>query len=147
MQMDLYLLTEASKLKCFRQDGMTTRLCFCCFWEITSSISICCILFLSYFQYLYLGHHVYGCDSSTHDSEDVVRSVGADQKKYLYWLHLQNLYLIHLFVVFAFRLSGEWVRQLNAWLGGRCSFGRSRPEKVFVLVTFAEFVFVCGICI
>ena len=88
-----------------------------------------------------------GCDSSTHDSRDIVCLVGANQKKYLCWLHLQNLYL---FVVFAFRLSGEWVRQLNARLGGRCSFGRSRPEKVFVLVAFAEFVFdtfVCGICI
>ena len=84
--------------------------------------------------YLYLGYQVHGCDSSTHDSEDVVRSVGADQKKYLYWLHLQNLYLIHLFVVFAFRVSGVWVWQLNAGsqttrrrLFGR-SVGRSRPK-------------------
>ena len=83
--------------------------------------------------YLHLGYQVNGWDSSTHDSEDVVRSVGADQKKYLY-LHLQNLYLIHLFVVFAFRVSGVWVWQLNAGsqttrrrLFGR-SVGRSRPK-------------------
>ena len=71
---------------------------------------------------------------NSHDSEHIVRLVGANQKKYLCWLHLQNLYLIHLFVVFAFRVSGVWVWQLNAGsettrrtLFGR-SVGRSRPK-------------------
>ena len=73
-------------------------------------------------------------DSSMQDSQDVVCSVGTDQKKYLYWFHLQNLYLIYSFVVFAFRVSGVWVWQLNAGsettrrtLFGR-SVGRSRPK-------------------
>ena len=71
---------------------------------------------------------------NSHDSEHIVRLVGANQKKYLCLLHLQNLYLIQLLVVFAFRVSGVWVWQLNAGsettrrtLFGR-SVGRSRPK-------------------
>ena len=112
--MFLYFVTEAVELQFFqakRYDNSTLS------WLTLRTFTTpfdCCYSSYLYFYHLYLrflhfGCQVNGCDSSTQDWKDVVRSVGTDQKKYLYWLHLQNLYLIHLFVVFAFRVSGVCV--------------------------------------
>ena len=134
--MFLYFVTEAVELQFFqakRHDNstlswLTLRIFTTAFWLLLFELSVFFIICICS-----ICIQVNGWVNS-HDSEHIVRLVGANQKKYLCWLHLQNLYLIQLLVVFAFRVSGVWVWQLNAGsqttrrtLFGR-SVGRSRPK-------------------
>ena len=81
------------------------------YYRVVLLVCIClALVFFLAFVFVVFAFRVSGVwDSSMQDSQDVVCSVGTDQKKYLYWFHLQNLYLIYSFVVFAFRVSGVWV--------------------------------------